>query len=162
MPIKKKPKSKKKQFSKKTIVAKKKNMIKTTTKKKSLTKKPTKTTKKLTQSKSSSSSIEFCKKCSSIMMPDKKGKNIYLKCRSCGYLMRKNIRSMKITERKKPTEKVIILEKNEIMLPITDRECFNCNNNKAYYWLQQTRSADEPPTQFFKCTKCKRVWREYK
>jgi len=42
------------------------------------------------------------------------------------------------------------------------RECEVCGNKKAWYWLQQTRSADEPPTQFFRCTKCKRVWREYK
>ena len=35
-----------------------------------------------------------------------------------------------------------------------------CGGKEAYYWLIQTRSADEPPTQFFKCVKCKHTWRD--
>ncbi len=106
--------------------------------------------------------IEFCKKCGSIMLPEKKTKNVYLKCRSCGYELKKNVRSMRLVKEKESREGIVVLEKNEIMLPVTERICPKCDNNKAYYWLQQTRSADEPPTQFFRCTKCKHVWREYK
>jgi transcription factor S len=115
-----------------------------------------------THPKPKTPSIEFCKKCGSIMLPEKKTKNIYLKCRSCGYEIKKNIHDMKISEELQAKERVIVLEKNEVMLPITEMVCSECNNKKAYYWLQQTRSADEPPTQFFRCTKCKHVWREYK
>lgn len=113
-------------------------------------------------SRQTAPSIEFCKKCGSIMLPEKKTKNTYLKCRSCGYELKKGVRSMRILEEKESRKGIIVLEKNEVMLPVTDRVCAKCDNGKAYYWLQQTRSADEPPTQFFRCTKCKYVWREYK
>ncbi|MEM7819247.1 MAG: transcription factor S [Candidatus Aenigmatarchaeota archaeon] len=104
----------------------------------------------------------FCDKCHSIMVPTKKGKNIYLKCRKCGAEKRKDIKDIKIVEERKKIKGVTILEKDETPLPITDRVCPKCDNPKAYWWLQQTRSADEPPTQFFRCTKCKYTWREYK
>ena len=29
------------------------------------------------------------------------------------------------------------------------------------WWMLQTRSADEPTTQFFRCTKCQHTWRNY-
>ncbi|MCK4973458.1 MAG: transcription factor S, partial [Candidatus Heimdallarchaeota archaeon] len=28
-------------------------------------------------------------------------------------------------------------------------------------WMVQTRSADESPTRFFRCTACGETWREY-
>ena len=39
--------------------------------------------------------------------------------------------------------------------------CPECGNDKAYYEIKQTRSADEAPTRFFTCTACKHSWREY-
>lgn len=96
------------------------------------------------------------------MLPEKKTKNIYLKCRKCGAESKKGPQSLKLVEQKKRLKGVIILEKNPIPLPITDQECEKCRHKKAYYWLQQTRSADEPPTQFFRCVRCQHVWREYK
>ena len=112
--------------------------------------------------KKSKNKIEFCKKCGSIMLPEKKTKNTYLKCRKCGYEIKKNVKDMRITEEKSGKKGVVVIEKDAALLPITDRECEKCHSQKAYYWLQQTRSADEPPTQFFRCVKCKHVWREYK
>jgi len=44
--------------------------------------------------------------------------------------------------------------------PITDSEvCPKCGNNQARWWIVQTDSADEPSTQFFRCTKCHHTWR---
>ncbi len=44
--------------------------------------------------------------------------------------------------------------------PITDTEvCSKCGNNQARWWIVQTDSADEPSTQFFRCTKCNHTWR---
>lgn len=103
--------------------------------------------------------IEFCRKCGAIMLPEDRSK---LKCRKCGYSMKTSVRDLRIVDEKKNIKGVIVLEKDPTLLPITDRSCPKCNNPKAYYWLQQTRSADEPPTQFFRCVKCKHVWREYK
>ncbi len=106
--------------------------------------------------------IEFCDKCASIMVPVKKGSNTYLKCRRCGAEKKKEVKALKITESQKKTSGVIILEKDTTPLPMVEMKCEKCNNAHAYFWLQQTRSADEPPTQFFRCTKCKYTWREYK
>jgi DNA-directed RNA polymerase subunit M len=42
-----------------------------------------------------------------------------------------------------------------------DVRCEECENEKAWYTIKQTGSADEPPTRFFKCTDCGHRWREY-
>ncbi len=105
------------------------------------------------------SGIEFCKKCGAIMLPEGSSK---LKCRNCGYSVKAAVKELRIVEKKENVKGVIVLEKDPILLPVTERACPKCGNSKAYYWLQQTRSADEPPTQFFRCVKCKYVWREYK
>jgi len=39
--------------------------------------------------------------------------------------------------------------------------CDSCGNDRAWYTIKQTGSADEPPTRFFKCTECGHRWREY-
>jgi DNA-directed RNA polymerase subunit M/transcription elongation factor TFIIS len=47
--------------------------------------------------------------------------------------------------------------------PITDTvECPKCRNRQAFWWIVQTDSADEPSTQFFRCTKCNHTWRNPK
>ncbi|KAG4306101.1 hypothetical protein PORY_000089 [Pneumocystis oryctolagi] len=44
----------------------------------------------------------------------------------------------------------------------TDAQCPStyCGNFKAYFFQIQIRSADEPMTTFYKCTKCGHRWRE--
>ncbi|MCE2508324.1 MAG: RPA12/RPB9/RPC11 RNA polymerase family protein, partial [Nitrosopumilaceae archaeon] len=32
---------------------------------------------------------------------------------------------------------------------------------EAVWWMLQTRSADEPTTQFYRCTGCGHTWRDY-
>jgi DNA-directed RNA polymerase subunit M/transcription elongation factor TFIIS len=39
--------------------------------------------------------------------------------------------------------------------------CPGCQSKKAYFYQLQTRSADEPPTSFYKCVACGKQWREY-
>ncbi len=107
-------------------------------------------------------SIEFCQKCNSIMIPVKKGKNTYLKCRNCGSERRTGVKSLKIMESVKKKEGVTVLEKDITPLPLTEKLCPKCSHPRSHWWLQQTRTADEPPTQFFRCEKCKYTWREYK
>jgi len=45
-------------------------------------------------------------------------------------------------------------------VPTTEAICSKCENNKAYYKEIQIRSADEPTTIFYRCTKCDFEWRE--
>ncbi|MFH1630973.1 MAG: transcription factor S [Candidatus Aenigmatarchaeota archaeon] len=110
--------------------------------------------------------MDFCKKCKIIMVPTKKTRSTVMKCRKCGYETKKGATGkragMKIATKPAKKKDIMVLENDDILLPITEAFCPICENPKAYYWLQQTRAADEPPTQFFRCTKCKHVWREYK
>jgi len=45
-------------------------------------------------------------------------------------------------------------------LPVTKAECKKCGSD-GILWMMQTRSADEPSTRFYRCTKCNHTWREY-
>jgi transcription factor S len=92
--------------------------------------------------------VEFCE-CGGMMIPQ--GNNI--KCRSCGIIKEKKMEAKIVSQSEK---------KDVVDLPKTEKQCEQCGNNEAYFWLIQTRSSDEPPTQFFRCTECKFVWREYK
>lgn len=103
----------------------------------------------------------FCPKCSSILLPKTdRGKRI-LAC-SCGFKSNE-LDSLKLKESiAKPAAVEVIDESiEENSLPRTDADCPKCPNLRARFWTQQTRAADEPPTRFFKCTKCDHVWREY-
>jgi DNA-directed RNA polymerase III subunit RPC11 len=40
----------------------------------------------------------------------------------------------------------------------TDATCPSCSNGKAYFMQIQIRSADEPMTIFYRCTKCAKTW----
>lgn len=46
-------------------------------------------------------------------------------------------------------------------MPTTSIECAKCGNMTAYWWMLQTRSADEATTQFYRCTECRYTWRNY-
>lgn len=99
---------------------------------------------------------EFCK-CGSMMVSAGDGK---LKCRSCGAISSKKASGdIKIKSVSKKQETLVV--EKETHLPDTDAECSKCGNKKAYWFVQQTRSSDEPPTRFYRCTKCKHTWREY-
>ena len=96
----------------------------------------------------------FCPKCGGLLI-NKNGKVV---CSNCGA----EFTSGKIKEKTKKKEKSISIAKKETEIhPKTKAKCPKCGNNEAYYWVVQTRSADEPPTRFYKCTKCKYIWREY-
>ncbi len=101
----------------------------------------------------------FCPKCGSILRPkDKAGKRI-LYC-SCGFSKAPEEENAEIREKVEGAKKIEVIEQVETH-PKIKAKCDKCSNNKAYYWTQQTRGADEPETRFFKCTECGHTWREY-
>lgn len=102
----------------------------------------------------------FCPKCGSIMMPKKVDDKKVLAC-SCGHVDKKG--SSRLTETVKNKDGIDVVDNSgeDKMLPTTKAECPKCHNKECYYWLVQTRSADEPETKFLKCTKCKHVFRDY-
>lgn len=46
-------------------------------------------------------------------------------------------------------------------LRVGDYICPNCEENRVYVWMQQTRSSDEPETKMCTCESCNKKWREY-
>lgn len=46
--------------------------------------------------------------------------------------------------------------------PLPAANCPSCSNAEAYFYEMQTRSADEPATVFYRCSRknCNKVWTE--
>ena len=84
-------------------------------------------------------------------------------CEKCGTYTKIEKISVKPKESIPKTNiKVLGDETNDIStLPTTSIECPKCSNTVAFWWLLQTRSGDEPATQFYRCTKCNYTWRFY-
>lgn len=98
------------------------------------------------------------------MIPQKAGKSTYIVCRKCGKRKAAKTKDFKVRTAKPPSiEKVVVVERKHRIevLPLTLMQCPKCEHNQAYWWMQQTRGTDEPPTRFYKCSKCAHVWREY-
>ncbi len=103
------------------------------------------------------------------MRPKRKDGKTILVCPKCGYTLdpdEKTGASYKISSKIKhsPKEKTIVIDSEapETLPKLKDVVyCPKCGHNEVYYWIMQTRAADEPPTRFYRCVKCGHVWREY-
>lgn len=99
--------------------------------------------------------MDFCPKCGSIMLPS----DDMLKCRKCGCVKIREERF--ISKERRQEREMTVLEEEEVGLSTTSVRCPECGNDTAYWWFLQLRSADESEVRFFRCTKCKKTWREY-
>lgn len=99
----------------------------------------------------------FCPKCQSLMMPQE---GFYV-CTNCGHKVKIKSGSENKIEYQAKESEVMLITENSTNLPTTRIECPECGNKKAYWRLEQTRAADEPPTRIYRCTKCNHTWREY-
>jgi len=107
----------------------------------------------------------FCPKCGSIMVTDR-SKGV-MKCPRCGYTMNAReglVLSKSIAHSVK--DKTAVVEASSDVPPNAvllrgEVQCPKCGHDEVYAWQMQTRSADEPPTTFYKCAKCGHRWREY-
>ena len=102
--------------------------------------------------------MEFCDDCGSIMH---KEDDTWV-CRSCGNeSFRTSADQQMITTQSQQDEGVIdVSDAEDRGLPTTEVHCSNCGNDRAYWYMQQIRSADESETRFFICTECEHRWRE--
>lgn len=104
--------------------------------------------------------MKFCPKCGALMLPKKENNKKILAC-SCGY-KDKEFEEQKITEKVENKKDIEVIDEEIETNPMVDNaECPKCGHKKAYYWQIQTRASDEPATKFFKCEKCKHIWRDY-
>ncbi|MFP4424546.1 MAG: transcription factor S [Candidatus Woesearchaeota archaeon] len=101
----------------------------------------------------------FCPECGSILMPKEEDGERIMAC-SCGYSSKKS-QSLKESVKKTKDIEVVSNEQDYDSLPTTKTECPKCGHDLCYYWLVQTRAADEPETKFLRCCKCKHTFRDY-
>lgn len=104
--------------------------------------------------------MEFCPECGGMLLPD----GDKLKCGTCGYekdASNKDTEQFNVSEKIQSKNNVVDLGNEVDVRPTTNVLCPECGNNKAYFKLLQTRSADEAPTRIYTCVKCKHSWREY-
>jgi len=108
--------------------------------------------------------VEFCPKCGKMLMPKRENNVVVLFCRSCGFTKRGEANGYRVSQEKTTREETIIIHEDkgqEKVLPTIRTECPRCGHHEAYWWLLQTRRADEGSTRFFRCVKCGYTWREY-
>jgi DNA-directed RNA polymerase subunit M len=103
--------------------------------------------------------MEFCDDCGSMM----KTNDDKWVCGSCGFeKVRDSAKEaqMVTTQGQEKSEVVDVSDAEDKGLPTTTVHCPKCGNDRAYWYMQQIRSADESETRFFVCTECEHKWRE--
>ena len=102
--------------------------------------------------------MEFCPNCGFVLIEKKKN----FGCPRCSYIAKGKIK-IESSEQIQLKPKIgIIRDKETDVFPVTNASCPKCDNGEAYFWTSQTRAGDEAETKFFRCTKCRHTWREYR
>jgi DNA-directed RNA polymerase subunit M len=102
--------------------------------------------------------MEFCDECGS-MMQTQGDKWVCTKC-DAEKLRDSAKEAAMVTTQSQEASEVIESQGGTEGLPTTDANCPECENDTAYWYMQQIRSADESETRFFVCTECEHKWRE--
>ena len=104
--------------------------------------------------------MKFCPKCE--VRLKKIDQSTSLSCPKCGYseIQNKKIKKTK-EENTKPALNVLAENEGKETVSTIKIDCEKCGNDEAVWWMLQTRSADEPTTQFYRCIKCNHTWRNY-
>lgn len=107
--------------------------------------------------------MQFCPKCGALMLPKQVEQGPILVCDTCGYTAKaEKLEEYKIVKPAKQKEMITVIEKEaKPALPTARTKCPKCGHGEAYWWLRQTRAADEATTRFYRCAKCGHTWREY-
>ena len=103
----------------------------------------------------------FCPTCANILLIEKTVSDFRFFCKTCPYIyvVEEVVQKIMHLERKQ-VDDVMGGEDAWENVQQTDAECPKCSNRKAYFMQIQIRSADEPMTIFYKCTKCGHQWKE--
>ncbi|MEM2855985.1 MAG: transcription factor S [Candidatus Nitrosocaldaceae archaeon] len=105
--------------------------------------------------------MKFCPKCGSRLKNKHEESGVVLACIRCDYREEGSIKKSEVIKGNEDALKIISEESEIDMMPTIKIECPKCKHDTAVWWMLQTRSADEPTTQFYRCTKCNYTWRHY-
>eukprot|EP01104_Vermistella_antarctica_P001347 TRINITY_DN113_c0_g1_i1.p2 TRINITY_DN113_c0_g1~~TRINITY_DN113_c0_g1_i1.p2 ORF type:complete len:110 (+),score=11.89 TRINITY_DN113_c0_g1_i1:288-617(+) len=107
--------------------------------------------------------VFFCPSCATILLVEHGPEDNVLRfaCQTCRYVhpLRKTVSKTLPLERKQ-VDDVLGGEETWENVDQTAARCEKCENDYAYFFQIQIRSADEPMSTFYKCTKCGNKWRE--
>jgi len=105
--------------------------------------------------------MKFCPNCDIRLV--KASDSTVLSCTKCNYSEGDKPKPKKQSTTEESQTDFMVLDENEgkDVLPTMQMECEKCGNMEVVWWMLQTRSADEPTTQFFRCTKWSYTWRNY-
>ncbi len=101
--------------------------------------------------------MKFCPNCEVKLKKGDSG----LQCPKCDYVEGNETISKTVVEEHESQFNVLSENETVETLPTIKIECEKCGNDEAVWWMLQTRSADEPTTQFYRCSKCRYTWRNY-
>ncbi len=102
--------------------------------------------------------MKFCPSCEVKLKKGDSG----LQCPKCDYVEGKETNQTKKIIQEHESQFNVLAENETVdTLPTIKIECEKCGNDEAVWWMLQTRSADEPTTQFYRCSKCRYTWRNY-
>ena len=107
--------------------------------------------------------MEFCPKCETRLKKDINSTSLV--CPKCQYVKQGSNKTNKQKSQESDSD-LLVMEENDIKeskgLESTIKiDCEKCHNQEGVSWACQTRSADEPETKFYRCTKCNHTWRDY-
>ncbi|MFB6093458.1 MAG: transcription factor S [Halanaeroarchaeum sp.] len=100
--------------------------------------------------------MEFCDECGSMMRAED---GVWV-CTSCNNTQVKDEDADFVVSEEQEASEIIETGEGDSGLPTTETTCPECGNDRAYWYMQQIRAADESETRFFVCTECEHKWRE--
>lgn len=111
-------------------------------------------------------SMEFCDDCGAMLSPKRVDGKVSMFCPKCGEGKEITEKNKMLTQEVKQDSKesMVVIENPEDLstMPTKPMKCSKCKKvQDTAYWAVQTRSGDEAPTRFYRCTVCKQTWREY-
>ncbi len=101
--------------------------------------------------------MKFCPNCEVRLKKSDSG----LRCPKCDYAEGSTSTTKKVQEDEVSEFNVLEESEGQETLPTIKIDCGKCGHDEAVWWMLQTRSADEPTTQFYRCIKCNHTWRNY-
>ena len=94
--------------------------------------------------------MKFCPKCDIRLKKSSTSSSIC--CPKCDYTEGQESDIENNVSEKESKSDFLVLDENEAkdVMPTIEIDCEKCGNKEAFWWMLQTRSADEPTTQFYR------------